>query len=102
MTSGPGYGPASDDDTHDLIDDALAELARRRGAWIGDDITAMTLIASLIEQAERFLPQMATNARLNGHSWAEIARAIGTSPEEAHLRFDPESPVADPRWPYDF
>jgi hypothetical protein len=98
VTSSPGYGPASDD-THDLIGDALA---RRRGAWIGDDITAMTLIASLIEQAERFLPQMAVNARLNGHSWAEIARAIGTSPEEAHLRFDPESPVADPRWPYDF
>ena len=50
----------------------------------------------------RFLPEMVTNARLNGHSWDEIARAIGTSPEEAHLRFDPESPVADSRWPYDF
>jgi hypothetical protein len=37
----PG-GPVSGDDTHDLIDDALAELARRRGAWLGDDITAMT------------------------------------------------------------
>ena len=49
-----------------------------------------------------FLPEMATNARLNGHSWDEIARAIGTGPEEAHLRFDPESLVADLRWPYDF
>ena len=78
---------------------ALAEPARRRGAWLGDDITAMTLITSLIDQAERFLPEMVTNARLNGHTWDEIARAIGTSPEEAHLRFDPESPVADPRWP---
>jgi hypothetical protein len=101
--SSPGYGPASDDDTHDLIDDALAELARRLGAWLGawlgDDITAMTLIASLIDQAERFLPEMVTNAQLNGHTWDEIARAIGTSPEEAHMRFDPESPVADPRRP---
>ncbi len=97
----PG-GPVSGDDTHDLIDDALGELARRRGAWLGDEITAMTLIASLIDQAERFLPEMVTNARLNGHSWDEIARAIGTSPEEAHMRFAPESPVADPRWPYDF
>lgn len=97
----PG-GPSSGDDTHDLIDDALAGLAGRRGAWLGDEITAMTLIASLIDQAERFLPEMVTNARLNGHSWDEIARAIGTSPEEAHLRFGPDSPVADPRWPYDF
>jgi hypothetical protein len=42
-----------------------------------------------------------TNARLNGHTWDEIARALATSPDEARLRFDPESPVADPRWPYD-
>ncbi|MGH3286218.1 MAG: hypothetical protein ACRDPD_16330 [Streptosporangiaceae bacterium] len=42
-----------------------------------------------------------TNARLNGRTRDEIARAIGTSPEEAHLRFDPGSPVADPRWPYE-
>jgi hypothetical protein len=45
---------------------------------------------------------MVTNVRLNGHFRDEIARAIGTSPEEAHMRFDRESPVADPRWPYDF
>lgn len=102
MTNPGDPGPGSGDDTHDLVDDALAELARRRGAWLGDDITAMTLIASLIDQAERVLPEMTTNARLNGHTWDEIARAIGTSPEETHLRFDPESPVADPRWPYDF
>jgi hypothetical protein len=102
MTSSHGYGPRSDDDTHDIMDDALGELARRRGAWIGDDVTAMTLIASLIDQAERFLPQMVANARMNGHGWDEIARAISTSPEEARLRFAPESPVADSRWPYDF
>jgi len=62
-------GPDSRDDTHDLIDDALAELARRRGAWLGDDITAMTLI----DQAERFLPEMVTNARLSCHSWDAIS-----------------------------
>jgi hypothetical protein len=44
-------------------------------------------------------PEMVTNARLNGHTWDEIADAIGISPEEAHLRFDPESPVADPNGP---
>jgi len=39
--------------------------------------------------------------RLNGHTWDQIARALATSPDEARLRFDPESPIADPRWPDD-
>jgi hypothetical protein len=93
--------PRSGDDTHDLIDDAVTALAERRGAWLGDDLTAMTLIASLIDQAERCLPELVTNARANGHTWNEIARALATSPDDARLRFDPESPIADGRWPYD-
>ncbi|MBE1603539.1 hypothetical protein HEB94_000387 [Actinopolymorpha pittospori] len=28
-------------------------------------------------------------------------RALATSPDEARLRFDPDSPVADGRWPFD-
>jgi hypothetical protein len=48
------------------VDDALAALAERRGAWLGDDLTAITLIASLIDQAERFLPEPVTSALLTG------------------------------------
>jgi hypothetical protein len=94
-------GPRSGDDTYDLIDDALAALAERRGACLGDELAAITLIASLIDQAERFLPELVTSARLNGHSWDQIARALATSPEEVRLRFGPQSPIADARWPYD-
>jgi hypothetical protein len=54
----------------------------------------MTLIASPIDQARRFLPELVTNARFNGRSRDEIACAID-SPEEAHLRFDPGSPTRD-------
>jgi len=97
----PSPRPRSGDDTYDLIDDALFKLAERRGAWLGDDLTAITLIASLIDQAERFLPDLVTTARLNGHTWEQIARALATSPPEARLRFDPESPIADTRWPHD-
>jgi hypothetical protein len=97
----PRPGPRSGDDTYDLIDDALFKLAEHRGAWLGDDLTAITLIASLIDQAERFLPDLVTTARLNSHTWDEIARALATSPLEARLRFDPESPIADTRWPHD-
>ena len=42
-----------------------------------------------------------TSARLNGHTWHDIAHALATSPDEARLRFDPDSPVAGGRWPYD-
>jgi hypothetical protein len=94
-------GPHSGDDTYDLIDDALATLAQRRGAWLGDDLTAITLIASLIDQAGRFLPDLITSARLNGHTWQEIAHALATSPDDARLRFGPDSPAADTRWPHD-
>ncbi len=98
----PSRGPRSGDDTYDLIDDALYALAERRGAWLGDDLTAITLTASLIDQAERFLPELVTNARLNGHTWHQIAQALATSPDEARLRFDPQSPIADTRWPHNF
>jgi len=94
-------GPRSGDNTYDLIDDALDVLAERRGAWLGDDLTAITLIASLTGQAERFLPELVTSARLNGHTWDQIAAALATSPEQAQLRYGPRSPAADARWPYD-
>ena len=98
----PRPGPRSGDHTYDLIDDALAALAKRRSAWPGDDLTAITLIASLIDQAERFLPELITNARLNGHTWDQIAHALATSPEQAQLRYSDQSPIADARWPYDY
>ena len=97
----PRTGPHSDGDTYDLISDALAKLARRRGAWAGHDLTAITLLASLTGQAGRFLPGLAGSARSNGHTWDQTARALATSPEQAHLRYDPQSPIADTRWPHD-
>ena len=87
--------------TCDLTGHALRQLAERRGAWPGDDLTAITLTASLIDQAERFLPELVTSARLNGHTWHDIAQALATSPDEARRRSGPDSPVADGRWPYD-
>lgn len=93
--------PRTDHDTFQVIDDAISALADRRGLWIGDDHVLIHLLASLINQAERCLPEMVCNARLNGASWNDIAQLLGTSPDQARLRFDPDSPIADPRWPLD-
>jgi hypothetical protein len=60
-------------------------------------LSAITLTASLIDQAERFLPELVTSARLNGHTWHDIAQAWPPAPDEARLRFAPDSPVADGR-----
>jgi hypothetical protein len=57
--------PQSGDDTFDLIDDALTTLATRRRLWLGHDLTAIALVTSLIQQAERFLPQLVHDARAN-------------------------------------
>jgi hypothetical protein len=94
-------GPHSDADTFDVLDDALAELATRRGVWLGDELAVIGLLADLIDQGERCLPEPVSIARANGHSWVEIGQLLGTSPEQARLRFDPDSPIADGRWPYD-
>jgi hypothetical protein len=95
-------GPRSGDDTYDLIDDALYQLAERRKAWLGDPLATITLLASLIDQAERMIPEHALLARDHGATWPDIATALATSPEQAELRYNPDSPVADSRWPYDY
>ena len=101
MTINPP-APRSDDDTFDLIDHALTALAERRGLYLGDDAVLIHLLASLIDQAQRCLPEAVLGARDHGASWHDIATALGTSPEQAELRYSPDSPVADCRWPYDY
>ena len=95
--------PRSGDDTYDLIDHTLYQLAERRKAWLGDPLAAITLIASLHPpRLDRMLPEQVAEARANGAKLHDIATALATSPEQAELRYSPSSPVADSRWPYDY
>ena len=100
MTTPGGPGPRTGDDTHDLIDNALAEFAERRDAWLGNDLTAITLITSLIDQAERFLPEMVTSASTDTPGTRLPARSV-PAPTRPACDSTPNPPVADPRWPYD-
>jgi len=54
----------------------------------------------LIDQALRWLPEAVTTAHLNGATWNDIATLIATSTDKAQLRFAPNSPIADHRWPW--
>jgi hypothetical protein len=94
--------PLSDDDTFDVLDEAVTTLAQRRRLSLGDEHDQIHLLASLIEQAERCLPEAVATARANDTSWADIARLLGTNLPEAWMRYDPDSPIADGRWPYNY
>jgi hypothetical protein len=59
------------------------------------------MLASLIDQAERMISEVAADARRQHASWADIATAVGTSPEQAELQYSCRSPVRDTREPYD-
>jgi len=97
----PPIPPHSDADTWDLVENALRQLADRRSRWLGDPLTAITMLASLIDQAGRMIPELAADARRKRASWADIATALGTSPEQAELLYSPRSPVRDTREPHD-
>jgi len=97
----PPVPPHADNYTWHLTETALRDLASHRGKWLGDPLTAITMIASLIDQAERMIPELAADARRQRASWADIAIALGTSPEQAELLYSPRSPVRDTREPYD-
>ena len=97
----PPAPPHSGNDTRDLVENALRERADRRGRWLGDPLTAITMLASLIDQAERMIPELATQARRNRASWADIATAQDTSPEQAELQYSRRSPLRDTREPHD-
>jgi hypothetical protein len=103
-TPPPGQLPtplSGDHDTFDVIDDAITTLGLQRGLWMGDSRNMIHLVASLTEQAHRCLPELVADARDEGCSWQDIATLLGTSPEQAQLLFDPDSPVADRRWMLD-
>ena len=74
----PGQLPAprTDDDSLDVISEAIDSLARRRTAyWLGDSAVRLHALASLIAQAEQLLPQAVHDARDQELTWTQIGRA---------------------------
>jgi len=92
---------SGDDDTFDVIDDAITTLGLQRGLWLGDPRNMIHLVASLIDQAQRCLPELVADARDDGCSWQDIATLLDTSPQQAQLLYDPDSPLANHRWMLD-
>ena len=77
--------PCTDANTYEVIDDALAALAHRKGLWLGDDHVLIGLLASLMPRptlpARSRVPPRPRRAQLD-----KIATLLGVSPPEARLR----------------
>jgi hypothetical protein len=80
--------PATGDDTLQVLDQAIDQLARLRTPyWLGDSAVRLHALTSLIAQAERLLPQAVHDARDQEHTWAQIGELLGTTAATAARRY---------------
>ena len=86
----PGQLPApvTGDDSLQVLDQAIDQLARLRTPYrLGDSGVRLHALASLIAQAERLLPQAVHDARDQELTWAEIGELLGTTAATAARRY---------------
>ena len=86
----PGQLPAprADDDSLDILTQAIDSLAQRRTAyWLGDSAACLHALASLIAQAEQLLPQAVHDTRDQELTWTQIGELLGTTAAAAARRY---------------
>src|SRR5215469_14161967 len=76
------------DDSSDLIEDTLQELAKRRAKFLGDDLAAIALLVAIVESAKKALERRVSAAYAAGHNWQEISSSLAMNIVEARIRFD--------------
>lgn len=80
--------PVADQDSVDVLSDAIDALAAARTSyWLGDSGVHLHALASLLLQAQQFLPQAVADARDQELSWEEIGQLIGISGSTAARRY---------------
>ena len=80
--------PATGQDSLQVLDEAIDQLARLRTPyWLGDSAVRLHTLASLIAQAENLLPQAVHDARDQELSWAQIGELLGTTAATATRRY---------------
>jgi hypothetical protein len=80
-------GPRADNDSLDVLNQAIDSLAQRRTAyWLGDSAVRLHALASLIAQAGQLLPQAVHDARDQELTWTQIGELLGTTAATAARR----------------
>jgi hypothetical protein len=86
----PGQLPAprTDDDSLDVLSQAIDDLARRRTPyWLGDSAIRLHALASLIAQARQLLPQAVNDPRDQELTWTQIGELLNTNATTAARRY---------------
>jgi hypothetical protein len=86
----PGQLPAprTDDDSLQVLSQAIDDLARQRTAyWLGDSAVHLHALTSLIAQAEQLLPEAVHDARDQELTWAQIGELLNTTAATAARRY---------------
>jgi hypothetical protein len=89
--------PAIGLDTCQALDAAITRLAALRD-WNGptDATVSLHLLTSLLAEADRRLPDLVTQARTQGCSWAQIADLLGVTRASAWQRYGSCTPRPHP------
>jgi hypothetical protein len=82
--------PAAGADSRAALDVALHQLAAARNLDGTDAASALHLLASLAAETEARFPQLITDARHHGCSWAGIADLLGVTRASAWQRWTPK------------
>jgi len=82
------HAPATGQDSLQVLDEAIDQLARLRTPyWLGDSAVRLHALASLITQAQQLLPQAIHHARDQELTWAQIGELTGTTATTAARRY---------------
>jgi hypothetical protein len=80
--------PATGQDSLQVLDEAIDQLARLRTPyWLGDSAVPLHALASLIAQAENLLPQTVHDARDQELTWTQIGELLNTTAATAARRY---------------
>lgn len=72
--------PATGQDSLQVLDEAIDQLARLRTPyWLGDSAVRLHALASPITQAQQLLPQAVRDTRDQELTWAQIGELLGTT-----------------------
>jgi hypothetical protein len=80
--------PATGQDSLQVLDEAIDQLARlRTPCWPGDSDVRLHALASLITQAQQLLPEAVHDARDQELTWAQIGELLNTTATTAARRY---------------
>lgn len=79
--------PYLDEESLAVVADAVGSLVCLRGSVVGDAGAVLSVLASLIAEAQSRLPDAVFDARDQDFTWAEIATRLATTASTARRRY---------------